>query len=336
MPDIQFTAEEQVYLDSERPQAKEPPAVEKQEGKPPETAAETKPEDRQRDERGKFVPKEAAKTEPPAKEEAKPVHRPPWWDKVPPEAQSYIDNLHAARHQTRSESKELRKTLRSMEEFKTTAQQRLDQLLQAREQVPDPEMDPDGHRRFLESKLKATEEVETKRRQEEEERSAQQREFNDLNEIVTDQEYEYAEAHPDYWQAKQHAIEAGVKRLVEEYGVDEVTARQQANLFMVETAKGIRSIGGNVAHRFYHLAGTVYGFGKDTAKPGQEKPKEMPAVAETTDSLKALSSAQKAGKQPRGAASEVELTLEELVSMTDEEFHKIAGDNKKLRKLFGG
>ena len=317
MSELEFTEEEQSYIDLESGKQPEPVKDEPVEAPEPEQEI-SEPEE-------PVVEAEVeAETEEDQEEEEKPKEEPN------PPRRTKEDTIRALR----ADRRELREQTRLQAETQRKLQERLDLIASKLEEpsqpVPDPDMDPDAHREFQDQRIKELEAKDQKAREEAAKAVEQDSELMELQAFVASQEEEFIEEHQDYDEAITWGKEEYAKRLVDQFGISKADAEARVFEQIRTTANQIKEMRGSVPHYLYQQAKAM-GFGN--GKSAETEIKEV----KQSDDLKAISKGQKTAQNPRGGNSGKKgLQLQDLVAMDDEEFNKIASDHKVLKKLFGG
>ena len=239
----------------------------------------------------------------------------------------------------RADRRELRGEVKDLRQFKETAQERLERLEQFRikAEEPDKDLDPEAHARYQEQ-LQAERDAKAAEDAKQQETAAG---LQELYDHVSRQEVAFATQNPDYGEvikeAKDLAIQQEAQRLID-LDADESDAYEQA-ADSIEAA--LEAHAAEMKARGLNFAKSAYSEAKKllaNAKPAAEKPAvngDDPAEKDTKrseDQLSALTEGQKAARSPKGGSGSSNLTVEELVAMSDEDFKKYATDDN-LKKL---
>ena len=316
--ELVLTEEEQSYMDMGRAEG---PTIEPEEKPVEEPKSEDTPAKEEEKPAGEPVQDEDVKADESESEEKKEEQRPP--------RRTKDDTIKALR----ADRRELREQVKQNQEFQQKAQERLDTISARMEErtdpVPDPEMEPDAHREYQDRKIEDYATRETEQKKLDEERTKGNTELQELQSFVADQEADYVEEHEDYMDALEWGKREYSKRLRSQYGLSQEDADAQTFEEIRTLSVQMKGMKGNVPHVLYQQA-LAMGYGKGKESPASD-------ATTNTDDLKTIAAGQKAAKNPRGGGtSKGGLTVEEFAAMDDEDFHKIASDNKALKKLFGG
>lgn len=241
----------------------------------------------------------------------------------------------AALHEERNARKQLQQRLAQIEQEQkdrdAKLQARLDALTRRDEpQPPAFEADPAGYLRHQVDGLAQTmaerQKQEQAERQQREQATAQQQHIQRLAAHVNNSEAAFAQQNPDYNAAVEHLKNVRVRELTEGFGLDPMTASQKAQQELIEFALHNAAQGVNPAEAAYRIA-AVRGYQKAApAQPGATPAEKLATQQKGQAAAKSLGG----GGAPAG-----KMTVESLLSMSDEEF-AAATQGDKWMKVAGG
>ena len=323
------------YLpDEEKPKEEVKPA-EQAKAEPEKKAEETAKTAPDRDEQGRFKAKEAEAAPAPDKSADEPakakepheIKRPAWWDKIPPEAQQYIDNQHASRTQAREQKRQQEAEFkRRTQEWERIVGEKIAAAMKGQQppvKEPDPYEDPEGFKAFHQQRSqeasKIVEQAQTLTKEQQEQKT-----FEDF--LLT-QEHEFSEDHPDFVEAVRWAYQKEMDARIAKWpgrkqDVIESALRQEIGALQVQYYRE-----GSSWPEWAYQTALQIGWGK---KPAGTTAASATATAPATKVPSAgekTAAAIQAGAQAskalvKGGSSSVgDLTLEDISNIKDPEEH---------------
>ncbi len=273
-------------------------------------------------------PEEGEKTSEVAEEpETKEVKRPGWWNKVPAEAQDYIDNLHGARKEARETKREAQEEFdRRSKMYAETLGEKFAETIKGQQPVvkteapiaPDPDEDPDGFREFYEAKDRDLEARETKLQEQE----SSNAELGKLQQNIMSQEAAFRVDNPDYDTVISTGKAAAIAGLASQYEISKIPdamskASDEINRRLWSKAEELNGQGGDFAAWVYHYAGQYI-----PSENGEKSAETKTSTGEeTAAAIIAGEKSSKALGKSGANTSTGELTLEDISNIRDADEH---------------
>lgn len=251
---------------------------------------------------------------------------------------SLADTVRELRAQRRQLREELKQTKAQQDEMNRKIQERLDRLQNPPQPKPDPNLDPDGAMRAelaeMREEIKPLKEMTAAQRQQQEFQRQTQARLDAAREYeIENLEDGFLDEHPDY----KDVTSFGYERRLEDARTiadNEQEARAMVLNDMLQLAERTKAKGKSYAEVLYN-----YSLKRGYQPKAQTTQAKTSTAQATSDALKALDGGARAARtvsKGSGSGSQRGLTVQEILSMTDEEFDKHTSDRNTMRKLFGG
>jgi len=242
-----------------------------------------------------------------------------WFRGLPDEAKRHIQGLKGEASKARTARREDREE--AERRFVQIAESNAEQIKKALspQQVPDPDYDPEAYRNYQEARIQEYQERESKQSEDARVTADQQREFQVLDSSMKDQEFEFAEGNPDYWEAKQHAINSAAQKYTHQLGITEEKAKNLVMGEIFNMTQQSHKMGGNVAVQIYNLAHQQHAFKAhsttDSFNGGENA--DAAAIQAGQASAKGLGRSGSGGRAGK-------LSIQEIAAIKDPEEHDLA------------